>query len=271
MGGIYIFNLDRYFDYHMDFETLKRNIKLTSGIELTRDIPNLKYKINRYREVWRKAENKTSNQVKRLFLRSSDESQTFTIPYDLPGNCRYELKIDVDKLKDIAKEIDLLEEDDNSLKKYLRGKDYIGKSGSIRGIKLENKIFEENNGMKIDMYSDIVKQIVDFNIEGIDVEYAKTRINAKDPILCLDMTGIKDSFPPFCIVDGNHQAYAKSYLGNGDNIEVYMISRNLWIKCLLTESDKTFVKISNNINCMLGYMTGAGTEEQLNQSLYDLY
>ena len=58
MGGIYIFNLDRYFDYHMDFETLKRNIKLTSGIELTRDIPNLKYKINRYREVWRKAENK---------------------------------------------------------------------------------------------------------------------------------------------------------------------------------------------------------------------
>ena len=262
-----MYNLDGYFDYYMDIERLKRDVKLTTGIELKRDIPNFKYKINRYKEVWRKAENKTSNKVNGLFLRGSERSQIFTIPYDLVGNCRYELKIDVEKLKDIAKEIDLLEEDDNSLNKYLRGKDYIGKSGSIRGIKLEN----ENNGIKINMYSDFVKQIVDFNIEGINKEYAKTRINAKDPILCLDMTEIKDSFPPFCIVDGNHQAYAKSYLGNGDNIEVYMISRNLWIKCLLTESDKAFVKIFNNINCMVGYMAGAGTDQELNKSLYDLY
>lgn len=262
-----MYNLDQYFDYHMDIKKLKQDIKLTTGIELTKDIPNFKYKINRYREVLRKSENKTANQIKGLFLRESDMFQVFTIPFYLVQNCRYELKIDVKKIQAIAKEIDLLEKDDNRLNKYLRGKDYIGKSGSIRGITSEN----EYNGMKINMYSDIVKQIVDFNIEGIDKEYAKTRINAKDRIICLDMWGIKDSFPPFCIVDGNHQAYAKSYLGNIDNIEVYMISRNLWIKCLLTESDKSFIKIFNNINCMLEYMAGLRTEQELNNSLYDLY
>lgn len=255
----------------MDIERVKRDIRLTMGIELKRDIPNFKYKINRYKEVWRKSENKTSNQINGLFLRSSDKSQVFKIPYYLPGNCEYDLKIDVKKLKDISKEIDLLEKDVNILNKYLRGKDYIGKSGSIQGVKSENEIFEENNGIKINMFSDIVKRIVDFNIEGIDKEYAKTRINAKDPILCLDMTGIKEAFQPFCIVDGNHQAYAKSYLGNTDTIEVYMISRNIWIKCLLTESDKAFVKIFNNINCMLGYMAGTGTEQELNKCIYDLY
>lgn len=248
----------------MDIEILKQDVKLT------RDIPNFKYKINRYKEVWRKSEIKTLKQINKGFLRSSDESQIFTIPYNLVNNCTYELNIDVEKLKDIAKEIDLLEEDDSSLNKYLRGKDYIGESGSIRGIELEDEIFKENNGMKIQMFPHIVKQIVDFNMDGIDKEYAKTRINAKDPILCLDMAGIKDSFPHFCIVDGNHQAYAKSYLGNGDNIEVYIISRNLWINSLFTESDKTFVKIFNNINRMVGYMKGFGTDEQLNKSIYDL-
>ena len=262
-----MYNLDQYFNYHMDFEKLKQDIKLTTGIELTRDIPNFKYKINRYKEVWRKSENKTSNQMKSLFLRKPDVFQVFTIPFYLIPNCRYELKIDVKKVQSMAKEIDLLEEDDNRLNKYFRDKDYIGKSGSIQGIKSEN----EHNGMKINMYSDIVKQILDFNIEGIDKEYAKTRINAKDPIICLDMSGIKDSLLPFCIVDGNHQAYAKSYLENRDNIELYMISRNLWIKCLLTESDKSFIKIFNNISCMLGYMAGFGTEQELNNSLYDLY
>lgn len=249
----------------MDIEGLKQDVKLIAGVELTRDIPNFKYKINRYKEVWRKSEVKTIRHLNKRFLRSPDESQSFTIPYSLHGNCTYQLNINVEKLKGIAKEIDLLEEDDKSLSKYFRGKDYIGESGSLRGLELKS------NGIKINLPSYCVKQILDINIVHINKEYAKTRINAKNPILCLDMTGIKDSQPPFFIVDGNHQAYGKLYIDNRDNIQVYMISRNLWIKCLLNESDKIFVKILNNINCMVSYMAGFGTEEQLNKSLYDLY
>lgn len=270
MGGVYISNLDGSFDYYMDIERLKQDLKSKAGVELTREIPKFKYKINRYRKAWIESEIKTLKQRSKGFLGRPAIFQVFKIPYDLVGNCTYELNIDVEKLKEIASDIDLLEEDDNSLSKYLIGKDYIGKSGSLRGIRLENETFEENNGLKIDMNSSFVKQILDININDIDKEYAKTRINAKEPILCLDMTGIKDSQPPFCIVDGNHQAYAKLYLANRDNIELYMISRNLWIKSLLTESDKTFVKILNNINSMVSYMAGFGTEEQLNKSLYDL-
>lgn len=249
----------------MDIERVKQDFGLI------REFPNFKSKINRYREVWNKSERKTFNQIKGLSLARSARSQVFTIPYYLPGNCEYELKIDVEKLKVIAKEIDLMEDDENILNKYLRGKDYINKWGSILGVKLENEIFEENNGLKIGMLSNIVKQIIQSNMKDINKEYAKTRLDATDPILCLDMTGIKDSFPPFCIVDGNHQAYAKAYLTDKDQIETYMISRNLWIKCLLTESDKAFIKILNNISCMLGCMAGLATEEDANKRMYDLY
>lgn len=249
----------------MDLKRVKRDFGLK------KEFHNFERKIVRYRDVWNKAERKTANQVRRLSITRPGMSQIFKIPFSLPGNCQYDLKIDVDKLKVIAKEIDLMEDDENILNKYLRGKDYIYKWGGIQGVKLESEIFEENNGLKIGMFSNIVKQIVQFNMKDINKEYAKTRIDATDPILCLDMTGIKDSFPPFCIVDGNHQAYAKAYLTDKDQIETYIISRNLWIKCLLTESDKAFIKILNNISCMLGCMAGLATEEDANKRMYDLY
>lgn len=249
----------------MNIENSKQSLRLI------RDFPNFRNRVNRYREVWNKAERKTFSQIQKLLSKCSGKSQVFMIPYNLPGNCEYELKIDVDKLKLIAKEIDLMEDNENILNKYLRGKDYIEKWGSILGVKCENETLKENNGLKIGMFPDIVREIVKFNMEGIDKEYAKTRIDATDPILCLDMTGIKDSFPPFCIVEGNHQAYAKAYLTNKNYIETYIISRNLWIQCLLTESDKSFVKIFNNINCMLCCMAGLVTEEDANKRMYNLY
>lgn len=275
MGGIYIYNfnglmeegynLDRYFDYYMDTEMLNRNVKSMGVVEIPREIPNFKCKISRYREMWRKCAAKSIRHMNRQFSISSSNPQFFTIPYYLYGNCTYQLSINVEELKGIAKEIDLLEEDDNRLNKYFRDKDYIGESGSLRELELKS------NGIKINLPSDRVKQILDINISNINKEYAKTRINAKDPILCLDMTDIKASQPPFCIVDGNHQTYGKLYIDNRDNIELYMISRNLWIKCLSSECDKMFVKIFNNINSMVKYMGGLLTEEELNNSLYNLY
>lgn len=250
----------------MDIKKVKQDLKLI------RDFSNFELKIYRYREIWNKSEMKSIKQLKELFLSRSSNSQCFEIPYYLPGNCEYALKIDIEKLKTVAKEIDLMEDDENILNKYFRGKDYLSKYGSALGLKLENEIFKENNGLKIDMFSNIMKNILEININNIDKEYAKTRINSTDPILCLDMSGIKDSFPPFCIVDGNHQAYGKTYFTNLDKIETYIISRNIWIQCLLTESDKAFIKILNNISCMLGYMNGSiETEEEANKYMYDLY
>ena len=203
---IYIYNLDRYFDYYMEAEGVKR------------DIPNFKYKINRYKEVWRKTVKKSLRRDKNIFTISSDFYQTFRIPYMLPGNCRYDLIIDVEKLKDIVKEIDLLKENDKILNKYFRGKDYLGKSGNIKFNDLGN------GGMKTNINSEIMKQVLDFNIEHINKEYAKMRIDAKEPIICLDMEGVMTTKTSLCIVDGNHQSYEKLYLSNKDNIEVYIIS-----------------------------------------------
>lgn len=265
VGGIYINNLDNFFNYCIDIEREKNDFGLK------RDLPNFKYTINRYREVWNNTETKMYIDTKDILsLKRTEKSQVFKIPFYLPVNCEFTLKIDVDKLKEIAHEIDIMKENENILNKHLRGKDYISKSGSIQSIVLDEDNQEELNGIKLSFPSEVVKSILNININDIDIEYAKTRKNTKDPILCLDMSGLKDTPPPLCIVDGNHQAYEKVYLSNNDLIDMYIISKNLWIKCLKTERDKVFVKIMHNIGCMMSYMLGYGNKQQLNKNMYDL-
>lgn len=260
-----MYNLEPFFDY-----VISEEIKYDLG--LVREIPNLKLKINKYKDVWNKSERKSQKAIMKSFGSSFSrtDSQVFVIPYQLPANCQFDLKIYIPKLKEIVKDIDLMEDDENIINKYLRDKDYI-KNFSIKNIVQDDENKGEVNGLKMGIFKDFVKTILDYNIKEIDTNYAKTRLETNDPIICLDFTGLDNNSIPYFIVDGNHQAYAKVYLKNQQIIDTYMLSRNLWIKCLLTESDKTFIKIYNNLNYMLGYMKGMGDLANMNSNMYDLY
>lgn len=233
-------NLDNFFKYLL-------STKIKRDLNLVREYPKYEAIIKSYKN---KLEESKYEPI--IFIGSS-RSQIYSLPFDLAGGDIFELKINIDKLNNILNE----EFDRNNFEK----KDYK----EIFKLKI-NSIGNEDVAV-IKFLREFLKVIIDE--EDIDKEYAKTCINKKEPILCGDFTGFSPNEVPFFIMDGNHKAFAKVKSGQ-DNIEGVLVSRNISINSLMTEQDKVFIKIYNNINYILSYRSGQIFKDKIEKFMYEI-
>ncbi|CEH32841.1 hypothetical protein [Romboutsia lituseburensis] len=253
-------SLNIFFDY-----IVSKNFK--NEINAIREYPGYYHHVDNYKKMWKKTSKKLIPEAKYLLRTKSNNSCGFSIPYDLAGGVEYRLNFDVDKLKKITEDIDLLSEDSMALDKYFK-KHGCNKFMNKNLSKYTNDI--DKNGVKLNLKSGFFKYILDYNIDEIDKNYAKTRSDVEDPIICLDMLGLLSSNLQIVVADGNHQAYEKIYISKNEYIDIYLLSKNLWINALLTELDTAFIKIFNNINYMHLYMTNHLSLEESNKYMFKL-
>lgn len=231
--------LDTFFEYLLS-TNIKRDLKLTKEYDNYREI------IKRYKVKLEQSK------LEPTIILCSLKGQMYTLPFDLMGGSTFELKINI-KL----------------LKSFLENK--------TRFNKLNNSDYNKEFRLKVNncdedlmdmMFSkDFLSRIVDE--DQVDKEYAKKCANSEETVICGDFTGLSPNKIPFFILDGNHKAYGKVKAGK-DNIRGVLVGRNIWIKALMTEEDKMFIKVFNNINFILSYRNGSISKYDLNKYMYNI-
>lgn len=231
-----MYDLKKYFNYYL-------SARPSLDYKLINPYPSFKYIVKEYRTKY----NEVSKKININKEIKSIDGQLFSLPYQLWGGDYFEIKISVDVLNNIIKNND-----------FMLTKEY-------------------NHNFKLPQFNvDIEKmelstQFVDafFSNENIDKVFAMECVNREDPIICGDFSGLTDKKLPYVIIDGNHRAYGKIQAGE-EFINGILVSKNIWINALLTEQDKIFVKIFNNINWIMTYRAGLITKDKLEKSLYEI-
>ncbi|MCD2347184.1 hypothetical protein [Clostridium guangxiense] len=232
-------NLDNFFDYLLSMD-IKRDLKLT------KEYPN-------YREIIKSYKVKLQqSKLEPIITLGSLKGQIYTLPFDLIGGSTFELKINIELLN-------LLLENKTELNKF-SDSDY---NKEFR-IKVNNC---DEDSMDMLFSKDFLSRIV--YEDQVDKEYAKKCVNSEEAVICGDFTGLSTNQVPFFILDGNHKAYGKVKAGK-DDIRGVLVGRNIWIKALMTEEDKMFIKIFNNINFILSYRNGRILKCDLNKYMYNI-
>ncbi|WP_196007903.1 hypothetical protein [Clostridium tyrobutyricum] len=232
-------NLDNFFDYLLSTD-IKRDLKLT------KEYPNYKEIIKSYKIKLQQSK------LKPIVISGSLKGQVYTLPFDLMGGSTFELKINIELL-------DFLLENKTESNKF---------SNTDYNKEFRIKVNNCNEDLMNMMFSkDFLNRIIDE--DQVDKEYAKKCVNSEDAVICGDFTGLSPNQVPFFILDGNHKAYGKVKAGK-DNIRGILVGRNVWIKALMTEEDKMFIKIFNNINFILSYRNGIILKHDLNKYMYNI-
>lgn len=232
-------NLDTFFDY-----LLSTNIK--RDLKLTKEYPN-------YREIIKSYKAKLQqSKLEPTIILGSLKGQMYTLPFDLMGGSTFELKVNIELLNSI-----------------LENKTLLNKFNSTDYNKeFRLKVNNCNEDLMYMMFSkDFLSRIVDE--DQVDKEYAKKCVNSEEAVICGDFTGLSPNQIPFFILDGNHKVYGKVKSGK-DNIRGILVGRNIWIKALMTEEDKMFIKIFNNINFILSYRNGSISKYDMNKYMYNI-
>ena len=190
-------------------------------------------------------------------LKSTSDPEIYTISYDLPGGEVFEFDWNIDEIKNIIKKRN------NKIINY--NKDYMDYK---ERYKMQLTLGRER------VRTDFIETTFNLNAliqkideQDININYAMSRSENTKPIICLDFTYFSPSEPPIIIVDGNHRCFGK-YKSGKKTVDGYVLGQNLWIHGLLTELDKTFVKVVINITAIKQYMAGLITEKELKQRLY---
>lgn len=232
-------NLDNFFDYLLSTD-IKRDLRLT------KEYPN-------YREIMKSYKVKLQqSKLEPIIILGSLKGQIYTLPFDLMGGSTFELKINIELLNSLL-------ENKTEFNKF-NNADY---NKEFR-LKVNNS---DEDLMDMMFSKDFLSKIVDE--DQVDKEYAKKCVNSEEAVICGDFTGLSQNQIPFFILDGNHKAYGKVKAGK-DNIRGILVSRNIWIKALMTEEDKMFIKIFNNIGFILSYRNGSVSKYDLNKYMYNI-
>lgn len=237
-------DLNRYFKY-------LGSTRIKNELNLFREFP-------RYNEVIKKYKLEYANSLtKPIEIPKGSKGQVYEIPYSLPGGDIFQLNISIDKLYNLIN-------DDDAIVEIKNNKLYHNEF-NLKRIKLNQSNNEDILKMQFD--SEMLKVILDE--KNIDKKYANGCLNNNEDIIIGDFYGITSESIPFVILDGNHRCYAKIRDGN-KLINGVLVSRNVWINCLLSESDKMFIKIFFNIGLILGYRTGKCDFEYVSKNLYEI-
>ncbi|UMZ72544.1 hypothetical protein [Natranaerofaba carboxydovora] len=230
-----MYNLQNFFNY-----LLSSNIE--ADLQLKYEYPNFKKIIKEYQAVLKNHRKETPKLGK----------QVYSLPFELYGNDSYVIGINIDLLNQlIYRDTKTINKNDEDYKKAFKAK-------------LSNI---EEDLINIEFDKEFLKRIMDES--KIDKTYAMKCVNKEDPVICGDFTLLNPSGLPFFIIDGNHKAYGKVQSGK-DKIKGILISRNVWIKALVTNKDKLFIKIFNNINILLSYRIGYIPYNSTSKYMYDI-
>lgn len=230
-------DLDNFFEYLL-------SQSISKDLNLSRDYPNYKKIVRKYKESFDKSKQGA------MYLYGSLGGQLYTLPFNILGADTFELKINIDLLMYlIDNEKEIWKPNDIDYKK---------------DFKISN--FDEDI-VHLYFLSEFLERIIDES--QIDKNYAMKCTNKNEPVICGDFSGLSPNEIPFFIIDGNHKAYGKIKAGK-DKINGILVGRNIWMKALLTEEDKLFVKIFNNISYILSYRSGNTSKEMLNKNMYEI-
>jgi len=233
-------------DLNIFFKYLS-STKIVNQHNLFREYPRYDELIKRYKTEYEKSLSKPIENFK------ISKAQVFTIPYELIGGVTFELAISIDKLYNLINDI-------NSKEIIKNSKEY-NKEFTLK------KIGQDEDIMDFEFNSEFLNIIL--NEQNIDKIYAKECINNNENIICGDFSGITLKRVPYIILDGNHRCYSKIKSGR-KFINGVLVGRNTWINCLLTDTDKMFIKIFSNINVILSYRKGINNREYVDKHLYDI-
>lgn len=226
------------------FEYLLSN-RIKKDLSFTREYPGYNQLIQSYQSKWNSVQLK-ANTNKLVF-----DNQIYDLPYDLFNKGSFLLQFNISELK-------------QSTKKYLETKK-LAVNPDYRDRYQLHPLHTNDDAAQVKFPSSAISSIL--KEDFIDKAYAMTCVDKQDPILCVDLTNLTQKKFPLEIVDGNHRAYGK-LKSNNDYIDTYVVGRNIWIETLLTNKDKLFVKLFDNINYLISYNAGQRTVQQVKDALY---